>query len=1831
MSLWDEFLESGSKALGSAGRALTRSIGIQPTATIPFAQGQVTKQAVQLGMSPNTAQKVTEQTFENLSVGDAETAGTEVITTLDKYVYQPTYEAAGFAALMANPDTYSQQDEYGNAIARAWDGRKEISFGQAIADNYANYANMLPDYGALAELNNVDINIYNDQMRERIYSRLYNEAGERVDSAGNKISEPSWAENVFRNVSGGLDVGKQLIFDPLVAVGKVAKASRLRYLDNFRSESIVKTKDWGAHQATHAEAGQKVAEEKLALINEGPELSRAKTVLEDIDNKKMFDDSIKAEVNYVREINGKELLDTNLDAQVFVDDYRTYVKSMEDKVLERQTKIDELNSLEAPKPTLATGVSEFVKQIVDRQMTWQEINAHRTIRDFGVDSEFLSVALAAAAKKGEGAVTDVLLIAQGADPSAYFRLYNQQQSFLRLIDAAQSKMDDVEVIIQRAIDENDPLTVKRLNAQKAKLSEYVLDLRKEDTYLDQLLRTDNSLVGSLTGVPVSNAGKLSPIIESYRANKAIVRAGLQDGTLKPLASVARKSAPDVEFRWERVQRSPLHKPVYIAQWIGHRLNLEKPSGLVTVDGLDYYDGVKELRVFLDNTPVFDGKVELKNSMMDAYVQARDALARKRVLEDIVEKEVIKATAEKYGIADTMKTLDDGTEIPMWEFVYNKFLQDRARAVADFKKNKVFAVDSNQTLISNPVLESQLDYAVPMVDADAFDKFMSAFASDKGTWETIAFNSRKVKDEWIMPTWSTVDRLWRADVLIRLGYPQRNVLSEWMVLSQYDKGLSNMFSVGKMTEASKNFMSNRYSYFQDVAARYQAGIDMAGSTGEVASSVLRSLTPKQFVWGDYEKFAVDNIKLLEEQKQGMIELADEFLSNPEFAGSGFVYPEAALARIDAQIDLEYKKLAEIAKRVQAKGERFGTQKSIAKTTVRIGPLEFAGVYEGPQGKATRALISSAGRLNFDSSPVMSMMEEMGLTRTGNFTDIHPTDDSYFASLATIVNQQFRGSRTAMQVIAGKSDREILEYLDSPAGKEELRKLNWEEDLTKARKEGEGPLKDRKAGKPLPQKVVMGGEAVRVKVGETDLGRPIYEYYPSKNANKEDLIVDRYQSPAVNYLDFIKSMIDDYLPNEQMKTLVRDRLATDALGRGEGMVTTADLRIAARNAELKPIHGEKFESSSIWQNPETSLAEKVNKWISDVLFRRVFRIIGEYPEDAYVSTPFAQAVYVNKMDEIWKTWEANGIQPSDLDMAQAQTIARKWAVKQSREYLYRVVRKNSIGDSIPVLAPFFQAQYSTFKRTGKLSYRNPDKSARLIYAWNQINTHSTEDSKGNRFLMFKIPPGWYDEKGFSRSMPLALRNALKSQDQMRWSTTSFNLLMAGLRIEAPDVLPGQDEGTVDKIARWAKAGQSIIGVGPAVQIAANEIIKNNPALDAEATEVFGVPIPRREILELFASPYPSDKWYAPFQSAWNRRIASLIKGDVKAEVNGPSNNDFERTQVVMFQNHLDRIRTGEEQPLSSDALKNNEMLWKMAAEEASAFIALRLAANLTFGFIPSYEGPMTGYVELYRGYQTKYGVTAYDEWLKHYPDMGYIAISRSKNLAGSSASTDAVALRIEHSDMIEKAIADTGLSREEALPFIQMVTNKDVGAPVLRDPYASYWQKKTGDRVTLTAEEGYSNQQVRDGWAKFFIENENYEAELKSRKVSRYANAAQGLNELRRKRLEDIGKQNPEWWQEYTALSGPAASVGFVRAMKVALNDENFRNSLAEDSFWFDLEGILNERDLLVEATRDMGKLAPTADMKERYGERIMPYLQNDTTKYYFYKFLESDTFAVDQPK
>ena len=1806
MSLWDDFKKSASRFGNVVSDVTSPFMEKERAVTAQRTSDYVANGEEAIKGLPASAQlriKASQQ------VDPLEKPIQDTITTLDKYVYQPVYEGLGAASLAVNPDTYRQGKSIEDSLKGAWDARKDISLGQSVADLVAEGGNLLPDWGPYAELNKVDIDIYDKEMRERIYLRKYDENGNRIDSYGNKISDPSWIENVWRVYSGAIDLTKQLIADPLVGVGKAAKVVRTSKLNKFSPEAIVDTKVWNAQQKKFADTTNKIRSNKLALADEEPELDRAKRFLDESVSGKTFIDTLRSEVNVIRESKGMPILDETLDRQVFVDDYKKYVDDLEASVIKKKVEIDELSALDSPKPNLAVGVSDFIEQIVTRQLSGPEIAAFQVLEDYAVDTPFLANALAQAAKRGEAAVTDVFLLATAADPASYIRLKSQHDDLLTLIDYTQTRIDDIETQVQMSLNAGDPKTVEKLNNQKKRFSEYLAAMRADDDYLDLLTRTEDSIIGTIPGLPVSSSKRISPFIEEYRASKAIVRAGLRDGSIR----TKRGATPNEQFNWTRVKKSPLHIPTYAAQWIGHKIGLEKPLGMVTIKGLDYYDGVKEFRLILDDIPVLDNLVVEKRALMDEFVNAKDSVARHAIL-DKADKTVIEETFKKYGVADEVIKDDKGNDVLLSEAIYKAFVQKRALAVEAFQKDKAFGTDTNDAIMENAVVSSQLDYAVPMIDYDAFDSFVADYLKAGTTREVFKRELKMIKDEWVIPPFALVDKIWRADVLIRLGYTQRNLLGELTVLSMYDTGLSSMYSIGKITDSLGRFATNRWSHMLDIRDRYQAAVNMAEEKGSsVTRAKIRQVTPKPMPWSEYEQYAGDILQNLRDQKQEMINFADEIMQDPD--ASFVAYPTEAIAELDRRILLEEQKLATVAARVEAKGARFGSQNVQGKQTVYVGPYEFAGVYQGVQGAAVQRMASSGGRTAFDMSPFTSMLKEMGLDGTGVFSDIAPTDDSYFITLAKITNQQIQGSPTAMKVIAGETDEEILVYLRSPEGQRELNTLGWDQDLLPP---AEVAAKSRVVGRPTEEALEMAGLPKTIKFeGE------------KKTISSREPIVERFrtltpQESADNYLQFVRYQIVERLfPNDEMKTLVRDKLVADELGRAKGTITSADLRIAAKDAKLNPIAGEVLEDSSIWRNPKMSRREKVSALVFEVAFKKAFRVLGEYPEDAVITHPFASAAYKTKLDEIVQTWQANDVTVTNFDVMQAQTIARKWAVKQTREYLYRVVRKNGLAASIPAIAPFAQAQISTFRRVGKLSYRNPDKAARTIFAWNQLNTNSYQDEDGQRWFVWNVPPAWYDDKGISSAMPESLRGALANQNEWRWNVNSFNILLAGLRVPSPDVLPGKEETTIEKTSRWATAAGSVLGIGPLIQMPANAILKSNPSINQGIYERTGIPLPAREIIEVFGSPYPSENWYDPILSGWNKRVQSLVMGE--------GNNDYERTQLVMFQNHKDRQRLGEESLYDDNIAKNDEQLWKLAGEEASAFIALRLVSNLTLGFIPSYEGPMSGYVDLYRGYQTKYGVKAFDKWLEHYPDMGYIAVSRSKNLAGSSASTDAVNIRKKYNETIEEAINAVKLSREDSLAIVQMVTNKEVGAEVLRDPQASYWQKAKGDRTTITAEEGYENLKVREGWAWFMDQQETYNRNLEEAGVSRYSDAAAKANEEKRRRIREYGASNPEWYGKWSVQSSAKGTVGFVRAMKIILEDDKFMKDLPEDSYWFGIEAIISERDKLVNAMIANGKSTPGAKNLERYESKIAPYLQDPTVEYYYNKFLDNDNFLLANPE
>jgi hypothetical protein len=1853
MSAWDNFINAPKNAVRTAKNIGAGLLGYGKAASaLPGAavgslatgltQGQLGRTGVDVNLASQATKKTPLDEIQGYVVDQSakgaeriEQVLTPVTTTLDKYAYQPLYRAATTVSLAGNEDTYQQGLNPLDSLRNAWNASADISLGQATMDKFASYGNLLPDWGALAELNKVDIDIYNKDMRERIYLRKYDDNGNRVDSQGNKVADASWLENVFRNMSGAIDFGKVVLLDPFIVGGKALKATRLAKLNVSAAEAIVNTAEWNAKQASYSKIMKQQTSEKLALVDEVPILQRSESVMQDIMDGNLYGSRLMGEINSIRATAGKEPLDMALGETAFATEHQKYVKELKATVQNRQAKIEQLNNLEAPTPDLPTGINEVADIITARQMTGPEIANFKVIRDYGIDAPFLGDTLAEAAKRGKGAVTDVFLVAGYGDPEALMRLRSQHEELVTMIDFQQNRLDRMELEIQQALGANDMDTVNRINMHKKELSAFIKAATADDKYLSRITREENNIINALPGLPFSKSERGSSFIEKYRADQAIIKAGLQDGSIKPLSFG--KWKPEQQFDWKRVSKSPLHGVTYVAQWAGHRLGLEKPRGFIATRGLDSFEGVKDLQLEMNNIKYLKNDIALKQSLSKEFIDASNAIERKAVVEK-TEIAGMDAIFNHHGIDPLTPKLKngkpvldaDGNPVTLRSVIHNAYKELRIEKIDELIRERAFSIDSNGTRIMNPVIESELAHSVPIMDFQAFERLV-VDEIKRGGGPNVFMNAVRVtKDGVILPAYAKIDTFWRAEVLLRVGYPIRNALTTGTILSMTDTGLGGMYSVPIVKAAVPQYFYNRYTHLIDWQKRFQMELDRIELNSELIESssealnqnlkakalnlipkpikVLRQFTPWSGKLSDYESFAGDFIKLKEAEREGIIEIAVGILENPELSEAVTMLqlknPTETIAKLDAQIALEKEKLMRIGEMARTKGERFGLQKIVGDDPIiRVSPYDYAGVYSGAQGEATRKLISAAGTSAFDISPMSGALREMGLEGTGRFADVAPDDDMYFYHLANIINQKLRGSKPVAMLLNGQNDEDVLKYLATTSGREELKSLGWEMDVLPAKSKAKA---ERIAGK-LPEDVV-----------------------PMQSITRE--------ASANNYLQYIKNqLINQLLPTDELKAYAATHLKMDEAGRmSSSKVTSAELRVIADKTALNPIVGEMLKETKIFRNPELNPIQMIDRFLTDVVIKRTFQAISVAPEDTLLTHPYGNAVYTTRMDEVINIWKTNGVVPTDAMVFNAETQARKYAIQEVRKWMYRVVRKNGIAASIPVIGPFLNAQAATFKQVGQLSYRNPDKAARVAWFWNQLNTNSYQDQDGNRVFMWRVPRGWYDDKGLSKILPEELRSAIAAQNEWKWNTPAFNLLLAGLRVPTVDLLPGQEETTTDKVQRWSQTAASIIGIGPMVQIAANEWIKRDPFIDQEIYDATGRIVPVRKWIEVFASPYPTKNWYDPLIGASQKRVGSIAAGlgDVFFPADNASdetrNNDYQRTKLLMFQNHLDKQNIGEEPKHGKNEKENIDYLWKEASKQAVWHLFVRLGNNLVSPFVPSYEGPLTNAMGLYRTYVQKYGVESYNKWIQDYPDLAYIAISRTKNPAEASQSTNAAYLRNKFNGPIEEAIKATGLNREDALPLVGMIVNKEIGVEVLRDPQAGYWQREKGDRVVLSAEEGYENSKIREGWAWYMRMVDIMDTQRKLQGgVSNQSSAAVVPNENKRQFIEDYAKENPSWYKAYSISQQKEFTVGYIRGIEMMMSNKEFTDSLSKDSYWYDLQDIIDIRADLIRKMRKAGRSTPGTDKLLELEQRVAPYLQNPSTKYYYEKFLNNDNFLAPE--
>jgi hypothetical protein len=288
------------------------------------------------------------------------------------------------------------------------------------------------------------------------------------------------------------------------------------------------------------------------------------------------------------------------------------------------------------------------------------------------------------------------------------------------------------------------------------------DLLKKDAYLARAIESAESKVG-YRGPSVFNA------VEKVRADKAVLRGEL---------STSQNKVWDIEY----FRRNPFVATVGVVSWPFR----ERPSGWVRIKGINSSDSVGEIEAFVGKVSAFTP--EQRKSFINNWLSATDDISRQRIVNRL-EQVAIRDTAKKYGIST-----NDAKEII-------KELEKRRSNAIKFYKENTFLIDEEGRRIVAPQLSSQLADSMPIVDIIALDKALGANAN---SWKQADLKLRG----GVISLMDTLDQIWRPLVLMRLGYPQRNVGEGTLRAVAALGSLFSLHSPKDVGKATKNWYLNR---------------------------------------------------------------------------------------------------------------------------------------------------------------------------------------------------------------------------------------------------------------------------------------------------------------------------------------------------------------------------------------------------------------------------------------------------------------------------------------------------------------------------------------------------------------------------------------------------------------------------------------------------------------------------------------------------------------------------------------------------------------------------------------------------------------------------------------------------------------------------------------------------------------------------------------------------------------------------------------------------------------------------------------------------------------
>lgn len=515
------------------------------------------------------------------------------------------------------------------------------------------------------------------------------------------------------------------------------------------------------------------------------------------------------------------------------------------------------------------------------------------------------------------------------------------------------------------------------------------------------------------------------------------------------------------------------------------------------------------------------------------------------------------------------------------------------------------------------------------------------------------------------------------------------------------------------------------------------------------------------------------------------------------------------------------------------------------------------------------------------------------------------------------------------------------------------------------------------------------------------------------------------------------------------------------------------------------------------------------IYDVSRAKYFKWVAQIPETYMGRHPQYHRFYQEHID---RYVNAAGRERGDdswtlAEINELRKRADAGARKDMAQIMFDTSHKSNAGHHMRFISPFFSAWEDTMFKWSKIAKENPTASYNtLIKPFESLtSTNNVYDQDGNRIM----PNG---EK----------REVLEdgTLGEVVGHSTSINegYFMFSLPEWMP-VMGGQDyrlsRGSLNAIFQgedwWSP------GVGPVVQIPANEVVKN-------AFPEFDETWAGERILPFGATSESVPEQLAP--AHWKNALNYAIRGE--------SSESWQDTFNVAMQDEIVKQRQ------SGNVLSEKETMAKVTRATRNLLL-LKWLGSAVMPASTRPESRLEWYRKEYQRYQSEDPKTALRRFTEDYPEFTEVTISLRDNETGVSAS-------IEANEAADKWKSEIAINPEVGWAF---AGPDNYAGEFSRGVYTN--QVAKGWRIREDSNATFDRINISKGWQDWQTLTNIVDVELERRGLtSILSNGAEDLLTLKAQGKAQIMRDNPSWADEYNAGGGGAdKAVTFLNKMNGAM--------------------------------------------------------------------------------